>query len=449
MGKKAPKTPDLKPITDAQLALAASQERIAAEAMGLSREQFAFMKEQSLAEIAFARQQADRNLEFQERALATDRETADMARRVGETQIGAMEQSMDYARRDRARYEDTFLPMEDRLISEANAYDTPERREMEAGRAIADNQRMLEAQRANTEARLAGMGVDPSQVRSTSLSAQIGAAGAAAGALAANNARTTVEERGRALRADAVNLGRGLPSQVAQGVAMGTNAGNSAVGAAQAGQGATLGALGAASGFGNAAIGQRQGALGAYANFTGSPMQWHSMSQGAAGMQSNSLMNSASLLNQDYQNRVDRFNNQMNQFNNTVGMAASVAGAFMAEGGKVKGAMKGAMKGGAKDKAATARRREIGSALLDVGSGMVSEPQSTGGRDVLPAITMYPQQPYMAEGGTARLVPRKQSRDGVMAMLAEGEYVIPADVVDTKGVEFFDKLVARHHRAGA
>lgn len=35
--------------------------------------------------------------------------------------------------------------------------------------------------------------------------------------------------------------------------------------------------------------------------------------------------------------------------------------------------------------------------------------------------------------------------DDIPAMISDGEYVIPADVVKRKGVEFFDKLLEKHH----
>jgi len=35
--------------------------------------------------------------------------------------------------------------------------------------------------------------------------------------------------------------------------------------------------------------------------------------------------------------------------------------------------------------------------------------------------------------------------DSVPAMLSKGEYIIPADVVKKKGIEFFDKLLEKHH----
>ena len=39
--------------------------------------------------------------------------------------------------------------------------------------------------------------------------------------------------------------------------------------------------------------------------------------------------------------------------------------------------------------------------------------------------------------------------DSIPAMLSDGEYVIPADVVKQKGVQFFDKLLEKHHMPAA
>ena len=69
----------------------------------------------------------------------------------------------------------------------------------------------------------------------------------------------------------------------------------------------------------------------------------------------------------------------------------------------------------------------------------------------------YQQQPmYAAEGGQARgpmrargAVPTRQSRDDIAAYLAEGEYVLPADVVRAIGIEKLDKMVAKYHRENA
>ena len=65
---------------------------------------------------------------------------------------------------------------------------------------------------------------------------------AAQQAAAGNAARTRVEDTGRALRAEAINIGRGMPSQVAQSYGQTLSAGNSAMGNmnATAGQGGNL-----------------------------------------------------------------------------------------------------------------------------------------------------------------------------------------------------------------
>lgn len=55
----------------------------------------------------------------------------------------------------------------------------------------------------------------------------------------------------------------------------------------------------------------------------------------------------------------------------------------------------------------------------------------------------------------AGIVPQMGMGDGsgiddtVPAMVSEGEYVIPADVVRRKGEEFFDKLVEKYHTPAA
>lgn len=41
--------------------------------------------------------------------------------------------------------------------------------------------------------------------------------------------------------------------------------------------------------------------------------------------------------------------------------------------------------------------------------------------------------------------PGSTTSDSVPAMLSKGEYVIPADVVKAKGIQFFDKLLEKHH----
>lgn len=54
----------------------------------------------------------------------------------------------------------------------------------------------------------------------------------------------------------------------------------------------------------------------------------------------------------------------------------------------------------------------------------------------------------MASGGRIS-GPGTGISDSIHAMVSDGEYVIPADVVKRKGVEFFDKLLEKHHMPAA
>lgn len=138
----------------------------------------------------------------------------------------------------------TFRPLEQRMVADAQAYDTPERRNAEAAAAVADVNMQTAAQREAGRRELSGFGVAPDSIKSMSLmsSGDINAARAAAGA--ASGARRQVEATGYARMADAANLGRGLPSAQATAVQTGTAAGNSAVGASQAALGASMSGAG-------------------------------------------------------------------------------------------------------------------------------------------------------------------------------------------------------------
>lgn len=489
MGKKSkpPKPPDLKPITDSQLEIAKQTNNIAMEHLGLSRQQFEFFQENAKEELALARQQADRLFEFQNKAFASDQEVKEFARQVGQTQIDAMKLQMDYARRDRERYEKEVVPMQQRYFREAQEYDTADRREREAGQAMVDIQRQADAARVNADARLRSMGIDPSQMRSASLLETQGVGMAAQQALAANAARQNVEDRGRAMRADALNVGAGLPAQALAAHQAASGSGAAAIGAGQATQGAQLAAIQGGAGVGGTAMGFRSSALGNLANLTGSPAQWAGMGTSALGQASNSYANAASTMNQDYQNRqqyVNAKNAQSRQMFEDVVSVAGIAAGFMAEGGHVGSNMyrHGAIKLDAAPMPAQryanppmAQPMPVAQAPMPpmaqpqpVAQQPLPMPQDprrmplarhTGGMQYNNA-GMYAgaqvnqghvgvRQMYMAEGGHVGPVPSQQSRDKVPVMLSPDEYVLPADVTRALGLERLDKLVKKYHRPGS
>lgn len=493
--RSPPRPPDLTPISNAQIELGRQSMELAREQLGISREQFDFFRAQSLEELGFAREQAAQMLGLQERALAAGEQANAISGRVANAQVGLMDQARDFASRDRARWESTFVPLQDRFIADAEGFNTEARREMEAGRAVADVQRMAEAQRSNADARLASMGLDPSQFRSASIANMMGAQTAAAGALQANNARRGVEDKGRALRADAINLGMGLPAQATQAIGVSSGAGANASGAAAQGAGALTGGIGTAAGLSSGAANLRGGALGNMGALTGSPTQWASMGQGSMSMAGNMFNNAGSTMTQNFSNQMSRYNAQQQGMSNMLGLAAGAVGMF-AEGGEVRGYTQGggveaedpfalptlermslSMDGYAKDdakaisrdlgKAADRLRAPLTSGLqprpsmrdrfkagmdrFEAGMDRFERGRARMGEPVYDVEVQQILRPIaMAEGGRMQgAIPKRQARDTVPALLAEGEYVIPEDVVRAVGIEKLDKMVAKYHRPGA
>lgn len=327
-----PPPPDLGPMSEASEEVARIQQETAREQLAWSREQY------------------NENRGILERVLGV--------------QLPAMEDQFENARKDRERYETVFQPLEDQFVKEAQEYDTPERREREAAGAISDVGAQFDAQRQNALQRLEGYGVDPSQTRNAALDIGVRTAQAAAEAGAGNRATQRVENVGRALRSDAINLGRGALSNVASSYGQSVGAGSAAVGGAN--QTTGMGIAGAQSSLG----------------FSGQALQGYGQS--------------ANIQNMGYGNDMARYNASQA---NSAGMLQGVGG--------IAGMAMGIRDGGAIP------------------------------RDV----------PYYGDGETVDTGIGDGSGidDNVPAMLSDGEYVVPADVVRIKGEEFFDKLVEKYH----
>lgn len=199
MGGKgdAPAAPDYTPIANAN-------REAAAEAAAISREQLAWAREQ----------------------YANDRE---VTQKFMDVMLPNMERESANAAADRERYKNVFQPVEDRLVAEAESYASDDRKEQEAGRAQADVSQAFESQRVAAMKGLESYGVDPSQARAGALDKAARTAQAAASAGAANGSRIQTEMTGRALRGEAINLGRGYQSQIAQAYATSQQAGGGAV----------------------------------------------------------------------------------------------------------------------------------------------------------------------------------------------------------------------------
>lgn len=332
MGKKStPKPPDLTPYANSL------------EKQG----EFAFLTSQE--QLKWAREQDAANRELLQQVLGP--------------QLEAQSNQADWAKKDRARYEGVYQPLEDNLIKDFQSYGSPERISQERGRAMADVASSFDAQRRNALQRLESFGVDPSQTRNAALDIGMRTAQAAATAGAGTNATRVAEDKSRALRADAINIGRGMPSQVAQSYGQAVAAGNSAIGGA------------------NSTFGTSAGAMG-------NPTSWGQMGQ--AGYQG-----AGNMMTQGFQNQMSAYNAQQQANASTMSGIGSALGmaAMLSDGGPPE------------------------EAIPTMQPGLIKQGPSDGtGID-----------------------------DQVVARVSVGEYVVPKDVVQAKGVEFFDKLVERYH----
>jgi hypothetical protein len=208
-------------------------------------------------------QAATANVEVSREALAFSREQweegrprreleMDIARRVSDISIDQLIKQGEISDTYFDHLTSTFLPLEQEIVADARAYDTPARREEEAGRAVADVRTQFGVSRENAQREAARFGLSPVQANAR-YGVEMDAAEAAAAAGAANAARRGVEQIGFARRMDAASLGRNLPSAQATAASVGTQAGNAGVGAAMApGQAARADQAAQLAGYGTA-----------------------------------------------------------------------------------------------------------------------------------------------------------------------------------------------------
>jgi hypothetical protein len=267
-----PPPPDLGPSAEASKEIAEMQQQTAREQLEWSREQ--------------------------------DTMNRELLQQVLDVQLPAMQEQFETASADRQRYEEMFRPFEDQWAEEAKNYDTPERRAQERARALADVNTQFDAQRRNALSRLESYGVDPSQTRNAALDVGVRTAQAAAMAGAATQADRRVEDTGRALQSDVINLGRGALSNAAGFYGQAVNAGSAAQG----------NALNTTASGANAV----QSSLG----FSGQALQGYNQN--------------ANILSQGFGNQMQSWNAQQQQTAGMLQGIGGIAGMFMADGGEVE-----------------------------------------------------------------------------------------------------------------
>lgn len=202
---------------------------------------------------------------------------------------------------DRARYEELYQPLEDKAVKEAQDFASPQRESYEMGRAGATVAQQFDAQRKAAAQNLEAYGIDPSSTRYAALDLGSRVQQAAAQAGAENQARNQTEAMGRAIRSEAVNVGRGYPGQIAGTYGTALQAGNQAANSTLA----------------NTASG---------ASTMGTGTQWTGLGNQAIGTWGNTL-------NMGYNNQVAQFNANQQASSGLGSLAGSLLGAAGSAGG--------------------------------------------------------------------------------------------------------------------
>lgn len=208
---------------------------------------------------------------------APDRAAANArAAEVSQAQLDQMRLAEKIAGETYDYQKNTFRPLEESLVAEAQAYDTPERRAAEMAKATAGVEAQLSAQRQATVQDNMRRGVNPSSMKMQALQGTMDIQASKAKAGAASAASDKVEQVGYARKMDAASLGRNLATDRVNATNTALTAGNSSVANAQVPTAVNGAGAGIVQGGYNAAIGGLSSAGSLFAN------------TGAAGVTDNS-----------------------------------------------------------------------------------------------------------------------------------------------------------------
>jgi hypothetical protein len=170
-----------------------------------------------------------RQMDFAQRQYE---EMKPLAERVAASQMAAQDQQMRQAQ-DYYDYQiNTFRPVEQGLVRQAQEFDTEAYREQLASQAAADTARAFGTAEGATARNLARRGVGPGSGNAMAMQGQNALALASARAGAATGARNQAEQLGWARKMDVTGLGRGLAGASGAAYQGATGAGSAGLGSA-------------------------------------------------------------------------------------------------------------------------------------------------------------------------------------------------------------------------
>jgi hypothetical protein len=157
-----------------------------------------------------------------------------LARQVYGQQMDAQRQQMDQAQNYFDYQQQTFRPVEQGLVRDAERFSTEGYREQMAGQAAAAAGRAFGVQQEMGQRAMASRGVNPNSGAAMALQAQGNLGLAAQRANAMTGARTQAEQLGFARRMDVTGLGRGLAGASTAAYQGATGAGSAGMNVAMA-----------------------------------------------------------------------------------------------------------------------------------------------------------------------------------------------------------------------
>lgn len=151
-----------------------------------------------------------------------------LTNQVTEAQLKGMTDANARADQQWKRYQEVFLPAQDKYIDEAMNWDSEERQANLAAEAKADVLSNAASAKASNARNMASMGIDPTSGRYAGVDRGGDLATALASAGAQNTVRNQVRTQGLALKEGVANMAQGATSTAAQQSGLGLNSGNSA-----------------------------------------------------------------------------------------------------------------------------------------------------------------------------------------------------------------------------
>jgi len=157
----------------------------------------------------------------------------DMSNKVQQQQYDLTQKNSALADSYQQRMQNEFYPAQDKLVNEANSYNTQGNFERQAALAVGDVNAQSDITNKNNNMTMRSYGINPT---SGSYQGQANANSvmqSATAAAASTKARTAAEQLGWAKSMDAIGLGQGLSGSQATSTGLALNAGNSSLAAGQ------------------------------------------------------------------------------------------------------------------------------------------------------------------------------------------------------------------------